>query len=93
MENNEIIERIQQIEKYSLLACKRVLQIDDVALLTGLSRSYIYKLTSLRAIPFYKKSKTLYFDKEEIEKWLLSNRVSTREEAEQNAIKYCIKTK
>ena len=38
-------EKINQILAYSLLAAKNVLTLEDAALLTGLSKSTLYKLT------------------------------------------------
>jgi len=78
--------QLDRIERNSLLAAKNVLEIEDVATLTGLSTSYIYRLTSTRQIPHYKPNgKTIYFDREEIEQWMKRNRVNTQEEAEQAA--------
>lgn len=83
-----ILAKLEAIERNSLLAAKRVLMISDVAALTGLSKSYLYKLTSQRQIPFYRRAKQLYFDREELEGWLLQNRISTEAEAEAEAISY-----
>lgn len=75
----------------SLLAAKKVLTFEDVALLTGLSKSHLYKLTSTHQIPHYKPNgKYLYFDRAEVEKWMLQNRVATETETEQKAINYCV---
>ncbi len=88
-----ILERLEAIERNSLLAAKNVLTIDDVALLTGLSKSHIYKLTCSKQIPFYRPNgKLVYFDRAELESWLKQNRVNTTEEAEQQAIAYVMKT-
>lgn len=85
----EILERLKAIENYSLLAAKSTLTLDDVALLTGLSKSHLYKLTCNKAIPYYKPSgKYLYFDKSEVEAWMRQNRVATLAEAEQQAANY-----
>ena len=66
-------ERLKYIE--SLLSfSKKVLNLNETCELTGLSKSTIYKLTSNGFIPHYKKAKHLYFNKEEVEKWLLSER-------------------
>lgn len=43
MDDLELREQLDRIEKYSLLAAKNVLCFDDVALLTGLSKSHLYK--------------------------------------------------
>lgn len=88
----EIIARLERIERNSLLAAKNVLTLDDVACLTGLSKSHLYKLTCTKQIPFFRPSgKLLYFDKGEIESWMRQNRVSTLAEAEHYATRYCLK--
>ena len=87
-----ILERLEAIERNSLLAAKNVLTIDDAVLLTGLSKSHIYKLTCNRQIPFYRPNgKLVYFDRAELESWLRQNRVMTTAEAEQQAIAYVVK--
>lgn len=89
MANDEIIlEKLQAIERYSLLGAKSVLLIDDVALLTGLSKSRLYKLTCGKQIPFYKNAKMLYFDKKEVEDWMRQNKFESQMEAEQKADAY-----
>lgn len=86
-----ILRKLEQIEKNSLLASKNILNVEDVALLTGLSVSTIYKLTHSRQIPFYKPcGKVVFFDKREIEDWLKANRVSTAEEISQQAQSFCM---
>lgn len=87
-----ILKKLEQIEKNSLLASKNILNVEDVALLTGLSVSTIYKLTHSRQIPFYKPcGKVVFFDKREIEDWLKANRVSTADEISQKAQSFCMK--
>lgn len=82
-------EKINQILTYSLLAAKNVLTLEDVALLTGLSKSYLYKLTCAKQIPYYRPNgKQIYFDRGEVEAWMKQNRVNTRKEAEQQAAMY-----
>lgn len=81
-------EKLNQILVYSLLAAKNMLTLDDVALLTGLSKSHLYKLTCNRQIPHYKPGKQLYFDRSEIEAWMRQGKVDTLEESNQIAAKY-----
>ena len=89
-----IMKKLEAIERNSLLAAKNVLTIDDVSLLTGLSKSHIYKLTCSKQIPFYRPNgKLVYFDRAELESWLKQNRVNTTAEAEQQAIAYVMKNK
>ena len=79
---NDMEEKINQILAYSLLAAKNVLTLEDVALLTGLSKSYLYKLTCAKQIPYYRPNgKQIYFDRGEVEAWMKQNRVNTRQEA------------
>ena len=90
-----ILSKLEAIERYSLLAAKNdALTIDDVAVLTGMSKSHIYKLTCSKQIPFYRPSgKLIYFSRLELEGWLKQNRVNTTAEAEQAAITYVMRNK
>lgn len=86
-----VLKQLADIRKFSLLAAKNVLDVDDVVVLTGLSKGFVYKLTCRKEIPHYKPNgKLLYFDRQEIESWMKQNRVNTIEEAEQTASKYLI---
>ena len=85
----EIIERLERIEK-SVLLSKNVLTFDEAVMFTGLAKSYLYKLTASGKVPHYKPSgKLIYFDRAELEQWMLRNPVKTAEEIEQQAIDYC----
>ena len=87
-----ITAKLNAIERYSLLSAKNVLNLDDVAMLTGLSKSHLYKLTCNKQIPHYKpNTKAMYFDRVEIEEWMKQNRVTTQAEAEQKAVAYVVK--
>jgi excisionase family DNA binding protein len=81
MENlKSIDDRLRNIETL-LLSQKIVLNFDELADFTGLSKSYLYKLTSSGGIPCFKpKGKQIYFNRQEIEEWLLQNRKVTNEE-------------
>ena len=86
-----IMKQLAEIKAFSLLAAKKVLGIDDVVLLTGLSKAYIYKLTCRKEIPYYKPNgKLVYFDRQEVEGWMKRNRVNSIVEAEQMASKYLL---
>ena len=72
-EIQEINERLSNIETL-MLSQKTVLNFNEVAAYTGLSKSYLYKLTCAGGIPCYKPNgKHVYFSKEEIDNWLLRN--------------------
>lgn len=91
MDNNLLIsDRLERIENL-LLSQKNVLTFDEVAAYTGLSKSYLYKLTSRSDIPFYRPNgKQLYFNKDEIDSWLLRNRVKTNAEIQEEASTFVV---
>ncbi len=86
----ELFEELQEIKQLTLLGAKQALSMNDAALLTGLSKSHLYKLVCYKKIPYYKPDggKLLFFDKDEISKWLLSNRVKPEEEVGNEAATY-----
>lgn len=77
------------------LQAKEVLSVEDVKLLTGLSRCHIYKLVSMKKIPYYKdpSGRRVHFKKKEIEDWLCAYRVPTYEETAQIAAVYATNAK
>lgn len=55
---------------------KRVMNFEEVCKYIGISDSALYKMTSAGTIPFHKpRGKMLYFDKYEIDEWLLESPV------------------
>jgi excisionase family DNA binding protein len=88
----DIIERLDRIEKLSILAAKNVLNIDDVAILTGMSKGYVYQLTHDKKIPFYKPTgKQIYFKRSEVEEWMTRNRYNSVDEAQSKAVSYVVR--
>lgn len=85
------LDKIEQLITAQSLQNKTVLNIDEVAQFTGLSKLYLYKLTSKNEIPHSKPNgKNVFFNKSEIENWLLRNRQATNEELENEAINYSV---
>lgn len=88
MEIADFQKQLNRIEA-AALSQKKVLNFDEACLFTGLSKSHLYRLTSSQRVPHFKPSgKLVYFDRVELEVWLLQNRVSTIAEIEQQATKY-----
>ncbi len=84
----ELAQRLDRIERL-LATQKKVLNFDEVCDYTGISKSYLYKLTSQNKIPFSKPNgKVIFFEKEELDKWLLLNRQKTIKEIEDEASNY-----
>lgn len=72
-----ILAELAIIKSYTMLAAKNVLTISDVSLMTGISKSTLYRLTCEKKIPHYKpNAKLLFFDRAEIEAWAKQNPVS-----------------
>jgi len=92
METEQIFNELAEIKRFTILASKRALTLSDVCVLTGLSKSHIYKMTSTNSIPFYRNDggKLLFFDKNEIENWCLKHRNKTTDELEIEAATYCV---
>lgn len=80
-----IEQRLFRIEQLMALN-KAVLTFDEALAYTGLSRSYLYKLTAARQIPHSKPNgKQLYFQRSILDEWLLRNQVKTAEVIAQEA--------
>ncbi len=68
---------------------KTVMNFEDLAAYTGLSKSYLYKLTSQNILPHSKPfGKCLFFSKAEIDLFLLSNRAATVNEIDNQAANF-----
>lgn len=73
----ELLERLAMLEN-NIYTTKEVLTFSEACLYMGVSESLLYKLTSAREVPHYKpRGKMLYFNKEELDQWLLQNNVPT----------------
>ena len=95
--NNNALQELQAINgrlnsiEQALLSVKTVLTFDEVATYTGLSKSYLYKLTSAGLIPHSKPNgKQLFFEKASIDTWLLRNVVKTNDVLDKEASTYVV---
>lgn len=79
---NKFLKKLDAIHREVKLGSKKeLLTFDDARLMLGLSKSYLYKLTSQRLIPHLKPiGKTIYFKRSDLIKWVESGRVLTKEE-------------
>jgi len=74
-------EEAKRSADYAAIAAKTMLTIDDVCLLTGFGKQYVYKLTAAKQIPYYKpQGKTIYIKKEDLTAWMQQNRSSSEGE-------------
>ena len=93
----QLMRKLEEIEKLILdqnLLQKKVLNMEEASKYLGLSVSHLYKLTSSDSIPYYKPNgKKLYFNREELDQWLLRNRNTTNVEIEVMAADYIMKNR
>ena len=93
MDYLELEERLDRIERL-LVANKEVLTFEEACEYTGISRSYLYKLTAAREIPHSKPNcKMLFFEKTKLNIWLLQNRRKSKCEIEKEALEYTFKNR
>lgn len=87
MNKEEITQRLAELIAAYSINTKAVLTTDEAAQYMGVSKACIYKWTMNRTIPHYKSptGKLCFFDRAELEKWMLSIRVATDDELEQQA--------
>lgn len=90
---SEELKQVADLVTANTIFCtKEVLTSDEAAKYMGVSKSYLYKLTMRQQIPHFKPmGKMCYFNRQELEQWLQSNRVATTAEIEQRAQAYCIR--
>ena len=92
MSVEELKKLTDLVAEKTIFCTKEVLTSEEVARYMGVSRSYLYKLTMRREIPHYKPmGKICYFNRQEVEQWLQSNRVATDTELNNQANNYCMK--
>ncbi len=75
----------------SIEIAPKILNTQTVAEYLNLSSSCIYKLTSSKEIPHSKRGKRLYFDKNEIDKWVMKNKCVTNNDINDMANDYLMK--
>lgn len=87
-EAQAINARLDRIERLTLIGAKDVLDIDEAAMMTGYTKAFLYRLTSSKKIPHYKKCRKLYFKKKELEDWMLDSKVLSGDEINRQATTY-----
>ncbi len=88
-----ILERLDRLEKL-LIGSKEVLTFEEACDYTGISRSYLYKLTASGKIPHSKPNgKMLFFEKKKLVNWLLQNKRKSQQDIESEALAYTMRHK
>jgi excisionase family DNA binding protein len=81
----ELLDRLTRIEQQInaiYVEQKRILDVDEAAAYLHLSKSFLYKLTSSKQIPYSRNEgrKKIYFLKTDLEAWVIQNQVPTNTE-------------
>jgi len=67
----------------------KVLTFEQGCAYLGYAKSYVYKLTSAGILPYSKPNgKSIFFDREKLEAWMLSNANTSLEEKQIQAATY-----
>lgn len=93
MDYLKLEERLERIERL-LSSNKEVLTFEEACEYMGVSRSFLYKLTSRRQIPQSKPNgKMIFFERKKLNLWLLQNKRKSKAEIEAEALTYSLRNK
>lgn len=85
---DEVKQLLKKMEE-DMSRQKRLITLKEMAKHLGVSKSYLYKLTSKGLIPHYKPTgKVIYFEKSEVEEWLMKNPIKAVSQLEEEATSY-----
>jgi excisionase family DNA binding protein len=84
----DIAKRLERLEALTALASKDVLDVNETAQLTGYTVKYLRLLISRREIPHYRRGNRIFFNRDEVEEWMMGNRIPTIDEVQQKACGY-----
>lgn len=89
----ELHELKKLINEQNLLK-KDVLNFSEACQYLDISESHLYKLTSRKQIPhFCPQGKKLYFNRQELDRWLQQNRQNSNDEIEKEATDYILQNR
>ncbi len=94
--DEQVLTEIRELKKLIYeqnMLQKEVLNFNEAAVYLEVSHSHLYKLTSTGTIPAYKPNgKKLYFNREELNRWLLSNRQASVSDIEEEVSQFKLKS-
>lgn len=76
---------LTRLERMALIGAKNILTMEEAALYIGYKISSLYVLCSRREIPYYKRGKTNYFKKSDLDDWMVGEKVETWQEVKRRA--------
>lgn len=85
------LEAIYLLMAEQVVNQKKILNLEEASKFLGISKSDLYKRTGSNSIPFHKPSgKLIYFLREDLEAWMLTNRQSTVDEIKETVSNFKI---
>lgn len=84
----DLSHQLERVEMLTAISAKPILNLDEAVAFTGFSKGHLYRLTSQREIPHYKKGQKLLFKKSELEAWMLEDKVETVTSIDSQAATY-----
>lgn len=89
-----ILEKLNYLEQLMQSNNKEILSVEELEKYTGFKKSYIYHLVHFNKIPYSKPNgKYLFFEKAEIDQWLLKNKSLSNDQIQEKSREYIIKKK
>ncbi|MDM1353277.1 MULTISPECIES: helix-turn-helix transcriptional regulator [Myroides] len=87
-----ILEKLDYLEQLIISNNKEILSVEELEKYTGFKKSYIYHLVHFSKIPYSKPNgKYLFFEKSEIDEWLLKNKSLSDDQLQEKAREYVLK--
>lgn len=82
----EILIKLESLKSLYIRGFSGIFPKSEAAVYLGVSESYLTKISSRKKIPFYKpEGRLCYYRREDLDAYLLRNRVSTKEELQDKA--------
>jgi len=81
---NVAVQQIALPQKIDPLPKSSFMTVEQASTYLNVAKPTIYGYVCNRTIPYIKKGKKLYFEKNELDSWLLEGRKSTRKQLIQN---------
>ncbi|AJH14551.1 helix-turn-helix transcriptional regulator [Myroides profundi] len=89
-----ILEKLNYLEQLIISNNKEILSVEELEKYTGFKKSYIYHLVHYSKIPYSKPNgKYLFFQKSEINEWLLKNKSLSDDQIQEKAREYVLNKK
>lgn len=91
-ENTQVLQELDAIKSMIVIVAlgqKKALTFKEACIYSGRSESDMYKRTSNKTVPHYcAEGKMIYFDREELEDWMLRNPIKTTDQISRDASTY-----